>query len=199
MQAGASTNARKEQVKKVMAEIGVKVKEVDYIVKNPVFEDVKIDRPFYVEKPIEIPVGLENALNDIAIMLYERIIKKIDTELITVIDRRLKEVQVPKIIYKEEVNVVKIDVPVTNAVIKDVHVTNAIVEDVKVKNVVLEDVKVYNAVVEDVSVKNAVVEDVIVRNAIITDVPVANAKIKDVFVECVKPKWLKLDGSDDVG
>lgn len=199
MQTGGTTNARKTQVEKVMAEIGVKVKEIEYVVKKPVFEEVRIEKPFYVEKPIEIPVGLENALNDIAVTLYEKIIQKIDVSLQSVISNRLKEIEVPKIIQREKVVITKIDVPVKNAVIQDVQVKNAIVTDVPIKNAIVVDYKVLNAVIEDVLVKNAVVEDVVVRNAVITDVPVANAKIKDITVECVKPKWLKPDGTPDVG
>jgi hypothetical protein len=180
---------------------GLKIVEAEIRVERPDYVDVEVEKPVYVDKEISVPVGFEEVANKIAEDLYEKIMIKVlgamDKQLIAAIDKRLTEIEAPKIVYKEELNVIKKDVEVANAVVKDVQVTNAIVTDVPVKNAVVEDYKVINAVVTDVNIKNAIVEDVEVSNAVVVEVPVVHSNIKTRTVEAVNIKWLKPNGEAD--
>src|SRR3990167_8157976 len=95
---------------------GIKVIESEYRVERPVFEDVKIQRAVFEEKKINIPVGFEEVASEIAEVVAKKIVEKMterfDQILDKVITNRVKEVEVPKIIHREEVNVIKKDVEV---------------------------------------------------------------------------------------
>jgi len=180
---------------------GIQVVESVYKVERPVYEDVVVQVPKFVDKQVELPVGwdklIQELTQDIANSLIDKCLAAIDKRLDAAINDRIKQIEVPKIIEREVVNVIKKDIEVTNAVIKDKPVTNAVIKDVEVKNAVVKDITVLNAVVEDVPIKNAVIEDVHVNRAIITEVPVVNAKIKDKVIEAISIKWVKPDGSPD--
>lgn len=195
MQLGGQTKKINEyELGKAMREVGLKLIETPVKVAKPVFEDVKIERPVYSDKKIDVPVGFEELANKIADSVMVKILDRINS----VLDQIPSMIEVPKIVYKEELTVNKIPVEVLNPILKDIEVKNPVFIDTHVVNPVLVDKVVLNPVLEDFTVKNAIVEDVVVRNAVITDVPVTNAKIKDVVVEAVKVKWLKPDGSKDV-
>lgn len=190
---GATKKINGYELSKAVKEIGLKIIETPVKVNKPVFEDTVIERPVFTDKPINVPVGFEEIAEKIADSVMEKIILKLNE----VISQIPKMVEVPKIVYKEELTVTKVPVEVINPVMRDVEVKNVILKDTEVVNPVLVDRQIINPVIEDVIVKNAIVEDVSVRNAIVTDVPVTNAKIKDVVVEAVKVKWLKPDGSPE--
>ena len=180
---------------------GLKVIETEYRVLRPAFEEVKIDRPVYVDKQIDVPVGFENVLkyfaDQIAQKAAEKCVEIITGRLDKAIDARIKEIELPKITYKEELHVTQIDKEVVNAVIRDQEVINSVIRNQEVINAVIIDKPVVNAVIEDVKMQNAVIEDVFVKNAVVTEVPVVNAKIRDIIVEAVNIKWLKPDGTPD--
>lgn len=150
----------------------VKIIEIPYKVDKPVFKDVDVKVPRFIEEQVKVPTGWDKVINEIALEishgLYNEIERLVNEKMTTMITERLKEVVVPKIIEREEVKVTVKDVEVLNAVVKDVPVTNAVITDKEVTNCVIVDKTVINAVIEDVHVKNAVIEDVAIKNFVLT-------------------------------
>lgn len=150
----------------------INVVETPYRVDRPIFHDYEVKRPKFVDEPIKVPVGWEEVINTLAEDMAKSVLDKVECLIVErldrVIDRRLKEIEVPKITVIEETHVVYRDLDVPRAVIRNVPVTNSIITDVQVTNAVIKDVKVLNAVVEDIHVKNAVIENVPVKNLIMS-------------------------------
>lgn len=150
--------------------------KLDYQVDKPVFIPYEVKTPVFIDEQIRVPVGWDKVINELALEISKSILAQVEEMLKArfdkAIDNRIKEIEVPKIIIREEVQVIykpfELQIPnmkvvdVTNAIIKDVHVNNAIIKNVPVINAIIEDVQVQNAVVEDVIVKNAIIQDVVV-------------------------------------
>lgn len=177
---------------------GLRIIESEVRIDRPVFVDMEVKIPKFIEEKLSIPVGFDTLANDIADLLYHKIqslvTSKLEASLKSAIDERIKEISVPKIIYKDEVTVKNVEV--LNAVVKDVHVNNAVITDVQVKNAVVENINLKNAVVQDVSVINAVISNVPVTNAIIKDVEVQNAILKHKTVDVIHPRYVNLSGKE---
>jgi len=180
---------------------GLKVIESEVRVQRPVFQDVEIMKPVFIERPVEIPVGLEKFIVELADSLADQIVGKcllmIDQKLEKAIEARIKEVEAPRITYREEVNVVTKDVPVTNAVITDVPVKNAVLEDVIVKNPIIQDVPVLNAVLKDIEVEIPVYKDRIVINPKFEDVVIQKPKFVEKEIVVIHPKYIDMKGNPE--
>lgn len=126
----------------------------------PKFVEVEVPVAKFVDKPIEVPSGWNQVINELALEIstniYKHLEKMMNEKMTVMINERLKEVVVPKVIQREEIVVRHIDVPCERAVIKDVPVTNAIITDKEITNAIIKDVHVINAIIEDVPVKSAV-------------------------------------------
>lgn len=159
-----------------------KIIATPYRVEVPVFVEKKVVNPILVDKQVEVPVGMERVVNDIAEMIKEAVLDKVEKELTRRIDlavgERIREIEAPRIVFKEEVNVIYKDVMIDRAVIKDVAVTNAIITDKEVVNAVVRNVPVVNAVIEDIEVTNAIIKDVQVQNIIVNDHKVSQVSFK---------------------
>ena len=168
------TNGKKTTQREIIA--GVRVLESEYKVQRPVFEDVKIERPVYVDKKVERPVGMsaviDSIVEEISTALVEKCLNKLDDKLVAAIDKRVREIEVPKIVYVEEVRT--IDKPVFR--------------DVDVINPVLVDREVLNPVLTNVEVKNAVIKDVEVEKPVYKERIVIQPKFEEVVIQ--KPKWV---------
>jgi hypothetical protein len=125
-----------------------------------VYVDYEVPVAKFVDKKIEVPVGYDSVINEIALEISTNIYKHLEemmsTKMTAMIDARLKEVVVPKIIEREVINIKNVDVPIDRPVFKDVPITNAIITDKQVTNAIITDKIVINAVIEDVEVKSAV-------------------------------------------
>jgi len=176
---------------------GLKIIETDVQIDRPIFKDVIVEKPKYVEKPIEVPTELQEfcikAGEMIADTAMKHILVALDEKLSKAIDKRIKEIEVPKIIEKEQVSIKTIEVEkeIIKPIIKTVEVIHANIQEVTIEKPIYKEVEVLKPIIKDVIVKNAVIENVAVRNAIVENVPVVNAIIKQRTVETVHPKWLK--------
>ena len=172
----------------------INVIEKDYQVDRPVFNNVVVDRPIFKDKEIEIPTGwnvvIDRLTTTISDSILNKVLKVIDERVSKSIEGRLKEIEAPKIIWKEELKVITKEVTVEKPVYKNVEVKNAVLVDVKVNNAVVTDVLVTNAKIKDVEVTNAIVKDVEVKNAVIMNIPVTNAILVDKEVEVIRPKYV---------
>lgn len=179
----------------------LKVVETEVQVERPNFHDVKVERAIFVDKPVERPFGIERLVEklseEIANKAVMKCLEKLDSSLAAAIDKRLKEITAPKIIFKEELKIVEKPYEVMQPVFKTKEIAVAKFRDIEIDRAIIKNVPVTNAIIRDVPIKNAVIEDVAVKNAIIQDVPVINAKIKNQTVEAIRPRWLKPDGKPD--
>lgn len=177
---------------------GLRVVESEVRIDRPIFVDMEVKIPKFVEEQVKIPTGWDKVINEIALEISKGIYKNIEgmlnKQIAELIENRIKEIEVPRITYKDEV-VVK-NVEVKNAVVSDVHVTNAVITDIPVKNAVVENVNIKNAIITDVPVTNAVVSNVPVTNAIIKDIEVQNAILKHKTVDVIHPRYIDLQGKE---
>ena len=172
---------------------GIKVIESVYRVDKPIFQDVKVDRAIFVDKQVDVPVGMEKVIIAITNEIVTKVLEKIDAALIA----RLKQIEVPKIIYKEEVNIITKDVQVNNAIITDVLVNNAVLQDYVIKNVILEDVAVLNPVLVDTIVVNAILKERIIINPIFEDVVIQRPKFVEKEIVVIHPKYIDMKGNPE--
>lgn len=190
---------RKEVQTRVIG--GIKIVEAIYEIDKPHFKDVEIEKPIFKDKQIEVPVGFEEfALKSgemIANVALDHIISTLESRLAKAIDKRVKEIEVPKIIVREEIKVITREVVADKVVLKDVPVAHAVVKNVEVINSVIKDVPVTNSIITDFPVKHAIITDKEVTNAIVTDKHVTNAIIKDKTVEAIHPKYINLEGKPE--
>jgi len=193
-------NPALDKVKEIQIVAGLKVIETEYRVKVPVFEDVHIDRPVFVDKKIELPVGFEAIANEMALKIADRVMDNIllviDARLDRAIDQRIKEITYPKLV--EELKVTIKEVDVEKPVYIDVEVQRPVFKDYEVINPVRKDVEVINAVIADKTVINAIIKDVQMTNAIIKDVEVERAIIREKVVDVIHPRYLNMKGEPDV-
>jgi len=190
IQQGTVTNQRE-----IVA--GIKVVESTYRVDKPQFVDVIVERPIFKEKQIDIPIGMDKMVIAIADDITDKVLKLLDAKLSSAIDARIKEIEVPKIIQREEFNIITKDVHVNNAVITDVPVANAVLQDHIVKNPIIEDISVTNAIITDQSVMNVVLKDRIVINPIFEDVVIQRPKFVDKEIVVIHPKYIDMKGNPE--
>lgn len=177
----------------------IKLQEIPYVVKSPIFEDVVIERPVFKDRQIEIPSGWDKVINALALEISDKVIKytlhQLDEKLAAAIDSRVSEIKYPKLI--EEVKVTEIPITVEKPVYKDVSIDRPVYVDKEIINPVPKDVEVINAVIIDKPVINAVIDDIRVTNAIIKDVEVERAVIREKVIDVIHPRYLKLNGEPE--
>ena len=164
----------------------VKIVEVPYSVQVPVFKEVVVDVPKYVDFPVQVPTGYEAIIDALAYrisdkiysMVQERVIKDLSGALDKVLDERLTQVRVPKIIEEVKVNE------------RVIEVERVTFKDVEVERPIFQDKVIINPILKNVEVTNPVLVDKPVLNCIITDINVTNAIIKEVEVEVMKPRYV---------
>lgn len=180
---------------------GIKIIESEYRIQKPIFEDVKVDRPVYVDKPIEIPTGIRDMVTELARVIAQEItgklIDQIDSRLEAAIKDRVKEIEVPKITYKEELNVITKDIHVINAVIEDRHVINAYITDKEVINPILIDKKIINPIFEDVEIERPIYKDRIVIAPKFEEVVVAKPRFVEKEIVVIHPKYIDMKGNPE--
>jgi len=178
------TNPPPSEVKEVTINSSLKLVEIPYKVKVPVFEDVEVKKAVFVDEQVIRPLGIEKLIVELVDEAVSKLFNKIDLTLIArldaAIDTRIKEIKYPKLV--EEVTVTHKSVEVERPVFKDVEVSRPTFKDVEVINPIIKNVEVVNAVVVDQTVINADIKDIKVTNAIITDVPVDRAVIREQIV-----------------
>lgn len=172
---------------------GIKVIESEYRVQRPVFEDVKIERPVFTNKQVEVPSGFEKVIVQIADEICDKVIESVNQKLSKAIDLRIKEIELPKIVYREEVKTVSVEKPVY----KEVVIDRVTYKDKEVINPVLIDVPVNNAIVKDVEVTNAVLKDRVVINPIFTDVEIDKPKYVTKEITVIHPKYIDMKGNPE--
>ena len=176
---------------------GIKVIETEYKVQRPVFEDVKVDRISYVNKQVEVPAGLEKVIIQLAEELASKTLEKclaiIDAKLEKAIDKRISEIELPKIVYREEYKDIKIDRPFYS----DVEVIRPKFVDKEVINPILVDKQVANAVIEDVEVTNAILKDRVIINPVFEDVVIQKPKFVDKEVTAIHIKYVDMKGNPE--
>lgn len=179
-------NGQKTLVREVIG--GVKVIESEYRVMNPVFVDTPIERPVYTEKKIEIPVGVNEMVIELARVMAQEVVAKvldeIDSKLNAAIDKRIKEIEVPTIRYVETEKIVEVpkyqDVAVSRPVFVDKEIINPVLVDKTVVNPVIKDVEVVNAILKDRVVINPIWEDTVIQRPKYVDKEVTAIHIKYV-------------------
>ena len=171
----------------------VTILETKYEVKVPDFKDVEVDRPVYVEKEIEIPVGMEAALTKIADQISEKVLTRVteymQQRLDSAIEDRIKTIEHPRIVYK--------DVDVDRPVFKDVEVDRPLFKDREIINPVLKDVEVTNAVIKDVEVERAVFKERVVIQPVFEEVIISKPVYKDKEITVIHPKYIDMKGNPE--
>ena len=189
----SETKVRKVTEREIVA--GFRVVELEYKVHRPVYEDIKVERPIYTEKQVEVPVGIEKTFEEIgeriAKNITDKLILEMDRRLSEAIDKRIKEIQVPIIIYREEERIVE------KPLFKDVEVERPRFLDKEIINPILKDVEIVNALVKNVEIERAVFKDRVVINPVFQDVEIK----KPVFVEkeivVIHPKYIDMKGNPE--
>ena len=193
------SNPPPSEVKETLVVGSIRLQEVPFKVKSPIFEDVVIQRPIFVDKQIEVPVGVDNLVDSLVEIVSKRLLEKIEliigARLDKAIDERISSIKSPKII--EEVTITYKDVTLDRPIFKDVEVSRPSFKDIEVLNPIIKDVQVLNAKIEDVTVINAVITDQKITNAIIKDVAVERAVIREKVVDVVHPRYLNLKGDPE--
>ena len=153
----------------------ISIVERPYKVDKPVFIPYEVKQPVFVDKQVDVPVGFDKVISDMAdklfIQLKTKLAEYVDGELSRAITTRIKEIEVPHIIEKHEIQIVYKDVHIDRPIIKDMPMVNAIITDKQVINAIVTDVPVANAVVYDINVTNAVIKNVPVKNFVLTRRP----------------------------
>jgi len=196
-----TNNGHKVREREVIA--GVKGIETEYRVKKPILEDVTIMRPKFVEKIVEVPVGMEKVIDGIAIDIYERLVKHIGdsmdaklekimdkriAELNDAINKRITEVKVPKTVYIEK------EVVIAKPVFKEVLIEKPVYKDREVVNPILVNKKVINPVFEDVTVDRPVFKEHVVPKPVFEDVIIQKPVYREKEVTVISLKYVDLKG-----
>lgn len=192
-------NPSKDKVEEINVVSGIKIIQTEYKVKAPVFEDVIVERPVFIEKKIEIPSEWDKVIQEITLKISDKLMDNIELVLSArldhAIDQRIKEIKSPKIV--EEVTIVTREINVEKPVYVDIEVQRPVFKDYEVKNPITKDVEVINAVIADKTVINAVIIDRQMTNAIIKDVEVERAIIREKVIDVIHPRYLKMDGTPE--
>jgi len=190
------TNPAPNEIKESVIVGSIKLQQIPFKVQVPVFDDVHIDRPVFTDKKIEIPVGFDTIVNELALKIADRIMDKVEIVLGARLDKaiteRIKEIKSPKIV--EELNIIHKDVSVERPIFTDVKVDRPVFKDYEIKNPIVKDVEVINAVIADRTVINAIITDQKITNAIIKDVEVERAIIREKVIDVIHPRYLKPNG-----
>lgn len=191
------TNPAPDKTKEIQIVAGLKVVETEYRVKVPVFEDVTIQRPKFVDQEINVPFGFEKVANDMALEISKAVLAIVESQLNQKLDRIIddKLASLKNLKTEEVVTVVHRDVEVERPVYKDVIVDKVVLVDKEVINPILKDVEVVNAIVIDKAVTNAVIDDIRVTNAIIKDVEVERAIIREKVIEVIHKQCMDEKGN----
>ena len=190
MEAGNPNNGN-GKTREIVA--GIKVIESEYRVQRPVFEDVKVDRVCYVDKQVEVPVGLEKVCVQLADEIFSKVLALVDGKLEKAISARIKEIEFPKITYKEEVKTIEVE----KVVLKDVEVLNPKLKDVEVLNPILVDKKVVNPVFIDAEVERPIFKDRVIINPTFEDVIITKPKYIEKEIVVIHPKYIDMKGNPE--
>ena len=166
----ATSNGKRITEREIVA--GLKVIETEYRVERPVYEDVVVQRAVFEDKKVEVPVGLEETIKELAKQIYDKLEAQIDGLLAKAITKRIAEIEQPKVVYKDFV----IEKPIFRQV------------DVPVDRVKFVDREVINPVIVDKQVTNAVIKDVEVERPVYKERVVPVPKFEEVIIQ--KPKWV---------
>ena len=193
MQTG--NNGIKTNEREVIA--GIKVIETEYRITKPIFEEIKVDRPIFVDKRIEIPVGWDRVINELALEISSKILEKVESTLAAkldkAIDTRIRQIEVPTIIYKTEERIINVDKPVY----KDVSIERPIYTDKEIINPILVDKNIVNPVFEDVPVERPVFKDRIVIQPKFEEVIIHKPKFVDKEITVIHPKYIDMKGNPE--
>lgn len=180
---------------------GIKIIESEYRVSKPIYEEKIVSVPKYVERQVEIPSGIEHMVialaESIAVKTLDKCLSLLDEKLAKAIEERVKEIVVPKITYKEELNIITKDVPVTNAVITDKQVINAIINDKDIINPILIDKKMINPIFKDVVIERPTYQDRIVINPKFEDIVIQKPKFVEKEIVVIHPKYIDMQGNPE--
>ena len=192
------TNPQEGKVKEVEVVSGFKLIQTEYKVKTPVFEEVTIQRPIFVDHEVKIPVGYDKVVNELALEISKAVLAIVQTSM----DKQVKLLEdkissLRNIKTEEEVILKTKEVIVEKPVYKDVEieVSRPVYVDKEVINPILKNVDVENAIIIDKAVTNAVITDIRVTNAIIKDVEVERAVIREKVIEVIHKNCLDSAGN----
>ena len=192
------TNPQEGKVKEVEVVSGFKLIQTEYKVKTPVFEEVTIQRPIFVDHEVKIPVGYDKVVNELALEISKAVLAIVQTSM----DKQVKLLEdkissLRNIKTEEEVILKTKEVIVEKPVYKDVEieVSRPVYVDKEVINPILKNVEVENAIIIDKAVTNAVITDIRVTNAIIKDVEVERAVIREKVIEVIHKNCLDSAGN----
>lgn len=192
-------NPKGGNVKEMMVISGLKVVEVEYKVQSPVFEDIVVKVPKFVDEEIKVPVGFDALANKLSAIISDQImdklLSKIDEVLEKAIDERISTIKAPHIV--EEIITKTKEVEVEKPIFKDVEVIRPVFKEEEIIKPIMKFQEITNAVIKDKEVVNAIVVDQKVTNAIITDVDVERAVIRERVIDVIHPRYLNLQGEPD--
>lgn len=175
----------------------IRLMETPYKVRVPVFEDITIERPTFVEKKVEIPVGFSEVINQLALELSKAVLDITMQGMKKQVDMLEKKVaELSNVKTEEKLVITEKPVEIEKPVYKDklIEVDKVVYVNKEVINPVLKDTEVVNAIIIDKAVTNAVVTDVRVTNAIIKDVEVERAIIREKVIEVIHKTCLNEQG-----
>jgi len=191
------TNPPPSEVKESIVVGSIRLQEIPFKVKSPVFEDVVVKVPKFVEEQVIIPVGFDKIVSTLALDITKAVLANVEKMIIDkldkAIDERVKEIKTPKFV--EELVITHKDVNIDRPVYKDVEIDRPLFVDKEVVNPILKNVEIINAVIVDQTVINAVIVDQTMTNAIIKDVEVERAVIREKVVDVIHPRYLDLKGN----
>jgi hypothetical protein len=182
-------NPQEGKTKEIQIVAGLKVIETEYRVRSPIFEEIVVKVPKFIEEPIKLPTGFDTIADviaeDIAEKVLQRVSSLIDSKLSLAIDERVKEIKVPKI--TEEVIMRYKDVEVERPIYRDREIVldKVTLVDRQIINPILKDQEIINPIIIDKMVLNSIVTDINVTNAIVRDVEVERAVVREKVIEVV--------------
>src|SRR3990167_8571212 len=136
----------------------VRIVESEMAVKVPVFEDIKVERPIYVDTPIQIPTGFDEIANElterISVKILDKIMTVIGARLDKAIDERISSIKSPKIV--EEVKITYKDIEIERPKFIDTEVSRPTYVEKEVITCVIKEVPVTHCKIEEVTVINAI-------------------------------------------
>lgn len=193
------TNPPPSEIKESLIVGSIRLQEIPFKVKSPVFEDVIVKVPVFQDEVIKVPVGYDTVINTLALEISQSILKQVETlikdKLDKAIDERIHTIRVPKIV--EDLVIKNKEVEIERPVYRDVEVERPVFKDKEIINPILVDKEITNAVIIDKTVVNAVVKDVALTNAIIRDVEVERAIIREKVIDVIHPRYLDLKGNPE--
>lgn len=191
-----TTISPKKGTEKEQRVIGsVRIVESEVRVQVPVFEDVKIVRPIFVEETVKVPVGYEAVMASCAEEISKLVIAKVEKALDNMIAVKMKELKATKLV--EEIVIKHKDVIVERPIFKDVTVDRVSYRDKEILNPVLVDKPIVNAIITDKEVTNAILKDKVVVNPIYEDVIITRPKFVEKEVTAIHLKYVDPKGNPE--